>query len=1079
MASQLTGIVASYQAADTANLNSAKTYSDAAVTTEANARASADSSLATQINTVSATAGAKNRTYRQTTAPTSGMTAGDIWFDSDDNNKAYRYNGTTWELTDDTRIAANTAAIQNEATARATADSAMATQITTLQSSVAGNTATIQTQATVIDGIKAQYMVKTDVNGLVSGFGLYNNGEVSDFFVRADRFAVGNPALLRTGTCSIAGHTTAAACKAAGGTWTWTDANTTNIPFIVYSTQQTINAPDGSGKTLTIEPGVYMKTANIQKAFVGDAEIYGDLKSYSWAASGGPNTFPFNGWKLDKASNLALYGGSFALYDEYGNPIIQAGKIAFSSFRRLIVSASAELFTIAKPPSTAITPSTITLNAVLQNISGTVTWSVTSGTYGAALGTGVQKTIDPAQMTTATVTFKASTTVDSVVYEDYVTLAKVQDGSDSLWLYLSNEAHLVPADAAGVVSSYAGASTIAKVYRGATDVTTSESWAISAASFTGLSGAPDVSGNTVGFADGSPSMTADMATITVRASKSGADPLDRIFTVAKAKQGQSGSGLSLYATSLVRKKFKDGTYEGSYIDVTLVKSGMTATHTWKYAQGTGSLTPTAVGAWNTPQNTTIRVFINQNSGTASSGVGYWYTSNPTAVISVECDGVTDTLTLVELAEGSDAITAVLSNESHSVPTDQDGNNGVYAGASSTLTIYRGITDESASWSVSQTRSNVTVSEGTTSRTATVTAMSQDVGYVDFVATRTGFSSLTKRFSLSKNKKGASGSRGSGIYSGTVANSSWPSDATANVFVPNGVPVIFDLLTLTFNSGAGPVESRRWNGSAWQTAQNSLSGGLFVDGGIVADKLGAGSITSAVITLAGSGGVIRSSTFTLGNPGAGIPPQGFRISGDGNAFFYGSAVAGSARSTNWNGTINGTTGQPTAGTGTQGWCIDTVGNAEFNTVIVRSGKNIGNNSIIKVLTFQDTARKPTSGNLSGSGSVTWSNFGLPFTFLGQSGQSRMLLFNLDMETSTRATRIKMDLTFSNGATYGGDFWYKNGADMSARAYSGTIAIPSTPTATSISSITITASYAFLANESGSMSDVRLTISEVLG
>ena len=616
VASSLTGVVASYQAADTNNLNASKTYSDAAVSTEATARASADASLATQLNTVSATAGAKNRTYRQTTAPTSGMTAGDIWFDSDDNNKAYRYNGTSWELTDDTRIAANTAAIQTESTARATADaalasqittvvatansknktyrqttaptsdmiagdiwfdsddnnkayryngtaweltddtriaqntaaiqtettaradadSAIASQVTTLQSSVAGNTATLQTQATVIDGIKASYMVKTDVNGLVAGFGLYNNGEVSDFFVRADRFAVGNPAVYRGGTCSIAGHTTAEACRAAGGTWTWTDASTQNIPFIVYTTAQTITAPDGSGRTLTVQPGVYMKSANIQKAFIGDAEIYGDLKSYSWAASSGPTTFPFNGWKLDKASNLALYGGSFALYDEWGNPIITAGKVAFNQFRRLIVSASAELFTIPKLPATAVTPSTIALTATLQNISGTVTWTVTSGTYGGTLGTGVQKTIDPAQMTTSVVTFKATTTVDSVVYEDSVTLAKVQEGSDALWLYLSNEAHLVPADASGNVTSYAGASTAAKMYRGAVDVTTSESWTISAPSYTGLSSAPTISAQTVSVTAG---MTADVATITVRASRS-EQTLDRIFTLSKAKQGTTG-----------------------------------------------------------------------------------------------------------------------------------------------------------------------------------------------------------------------------------------------------------------------------------------------------------------------------------------------------------------------------------------------------------------------------------------------------------------------------------------------------------------------------------------------------------
>ena len=38
--------------------------------------------------------GAKN--YLQAAAPTSGMTAGDVWIDSDDNYKQYRYNGSSW-----------------------------------------------------------------------------------------------------------------------------------------------------------------------------------------------------------------------------------------------------------------------------------------------------------------------------------------------------------------------------------------------------------------------------------------------------------------------------------------------------------------------------------------------------------------------------------------------------------------------------------------------------------------------------------------------------------------------------------------------------------------------------------------------------------------------------------------------------------------------------------------------------------------------------------------------------------------------------------------------------------------------
>ena len=47
--------------------------------------------------TARASADGKNTIYRQTSQPTGGTyVTGDVWFDSDDNNKIYRYNGSAW-----------------------------------------------------------------------------------------------------------------------------------------------------------------------------------------------------------------------------------------------------------------------------------------------------------------------------------------------------------------------------------------------------------------------------------------------------------------------------------------------------------------------------------------------------------------------------------------------------------------------------------------------------------------------------------------------------------------------------------------------------------------------------------------------------------------------------------------------------------------------------------------------------------------------------------------------------------------------------------------------------------------------
>ena len=105
------------------------------------------------------------------------------------------------------------------------------------------------------------------------------------------------------------------------------------------------------------------------------------------------------------------------------------------------------------------------------------------------------------------------------------------------------------------------------------------------------------------------------------------------------------------------------------------------------------------------------------------------------------------------SNGVNAIMAVLSNESANVPARSDGSVISVAGATTTMSIYNGATDDSANWSVaiSGTASGLT---GTLSgKTYTVSTVTADVGYVDLVATRSGFSSITKRFTVNKTRAG--------------------------------------------------------------------------------------------------------------------------------------------------------------------------------------------------------------------------------------------------------------------------------------------------------------------------------------
>lgn len=49
-----------------------------------------------EIKDVSEVANSKNKTFRQDTEPTSGMSSGDVWIDTSDNNTLYVYDGTQW-----------------------------------------------------------------------------------------------------------------------------------------------------------------------------------------------------------------------------------------------------------------------------------------------------------------------------------------------------------------------------------------------------------------------------------------------------------------------------------------------------------------------------------------------------------------------------------------------------------------------------------------------------------------------------------------------------------------------------------------------------------------------------------------------------------------------------------------------------------------------------------------------------------------------------------------------------------------------------------------------------------------------
>ena len=110
---------------------------------------------------------------------------------------------------------------------------------------------------------------------------------------------------------------------------------------------------------------------------------------------------------------------------------------------------------------------------------------------------------------------------------------------------------------------------------------------------------------------------------------------------------------------------------------------------------------------------------------------------------------------------SDDISARLSSDVHGIPTDANGNNSNYAGASTTLTIFEGAKDVTSMWNISVTETNV---KGTRSGfTYTVSEIYNDSAVVVFTATRENYPSLSKVFKVFKNRQGITGEDARNYY----------------------------------------------------------------------------------------------------------------------------------------------------------------------------------------------------------------------------------------------------------------------------------------------------------------------------
>jgi hypothetical protein len=119
--------------------------------------------------------------------------------------------------------------------------------------------------------------------------------------------------------------------------------------------------------------------------------------------------------------------------------------------------------------------------------------------------------------------------------------------------------------------------------------------------------------------------------------------------------------------------------------------------------------------------------------------------------------VSDQLSIDSYRQASSTAIMQLTNEAHSIPTAANGSNPDLSGASTSVLITLGGIPDTTNWSIQRHNTNVTSSLNST--TVTINNIYADVGYVDITATRAGYPTLTRRFTVTRVKAGNAGSPG--------------------------------------------------------------------------------------------------------------------------------------------------------------------------------------------------------------------------------------------------------------------------------------------------------------------------------
>lgn len=431
--------------------------------------------------------------------------------------------------------------------------------------------------------------------------------------------------------------------------------------------------------------------------------------------------------------------------------------------RNVDPSAGKALILLADAPAFHVTatgigsPPAITLRAQLLGIPGLVTWSVVGG--GVLTGTGNARSLAFTSMTTNQVTVTAQIVHDGVTYAHSQVIAKNFDGatgpagSKTATVYMYRWATSAPL-------APTGATTYTWANGNNTAYTVNDGWSV-----------------TVPTNPGTPGLqlfTATRALVVVGDTEASTVGYGSAVINSIAVNGSAGPpGIP---------GVKSGTARAYQWAMSTPTASGSATWTWATASynsapatGWAMVKPAAPGMGFTLYEASVQLV---DATAATTSVIDWATATCVGISYIGLDG----------GKGANAISATLSNQAHTVPTAVDGSAGNYAGCLTTMSVYNGAIDDSAAWTVVSTP-GAGVSGSLSGKTYTVTALAGDTGYVDLVASRAGYASITLRFVISKSKAGLGGTNGANATAYWLVRSAGAiAKSAAGVYSPNVLTV---------------------------------------------------------------------------------------------------------------------------------------------------------------------------------------------------------------------------------------------------------------------------------------------------